>query len=164
VSTHHDPKDELTVNSTQEKQRRLNMEEKRHLQKLIFHDIDAAAKSYRAARNEARQKLQQRLIEHAPPKVAALVAEFTRASDNIARIEKELSDLGSGLSGYPERTLHIAYGKPPQAILEFDAETRRRDKSMSDLKRDYTLRLFAGGEEAQELFATLARELTKIVS
>jgi hypothetical protein len=164
MSTPHDPTDELTVNSTPERQRRLNMEEKGHLQKLIFHDIDAAAESYRVARNEARQKLQQRLIEHAPPNVTALVAEFKRASDTIAKVEKELSDLGYGFSGYSEKTLHIAYGKPPQAVLEFDAETRRRDQSMSDLKRDYTLRLFAGGEEAKELFETLARELTKIVS
>jgi hypothetical protein len=68
------------------------------------------------------------------------------------------------LNPRPEKTLCIAYGKQPQEVLEFDAETLRRDKNMSDLKRDYTLRLFAGGEEARELFATLTSELAKILS
>ena len=50
------------------------MEEKRLLEKLIFRDIDAAAYAYRAARSEARHKLERRLVEAAPSNVAALVA------------------------------------------------------------------------------------------
>jgi hypothetical protein len=148
----------------QETQRRLNMEEKRHLQKLIFRDIDEATRSYQSARNEARQKLQERLLENAPADVVALIAESKRASDTVARIDKELADLGYNFSGYREKTLCLNHSKLPQEVLAFDAETSRRDKSMSDLKRDYTLRLFAGGEEAKELFATLATEIAKIVS
>jgi hypothetical protein len=149
----------------QENQRRLNMEEKRHLQKLIFRDIDAAANAYQAARNEARRKLQERLVETAPDDVAALAAELKRAQETVTRLESELSALGYSFVGYPEKKLSInAYNKQPREVVEFDKETSRRDKSMSDLKRDYTLRLFAGGEEARELFATLASEIAKIVS
>jgi hypothetical protein len=148
-----------------EKQRRLNMEEKRHLQKLIFRDIDSAAQVYRAARTEARDKLQERLVENAPATVAALVAELRDAFATVPRLENELSDLGYSFSGYPEKKLCAnSYGKKAQELVEFDNETSRRDKGMSDLKRDYTPRLFAGGEEARELFATLANEIAKIVS
>jgi hypothetical protein len=149
----------------QDNQRRLNMEEKRHLQKLIFRDIDATAAAYRAARSEARRKLQERLVETAPSNIAALAAELKRAQETATRLEHELSALGYSFSGYPEKKLCIhEYNKQPQEVVEFDKETSRRDKSMSDLKRDYTLRLFAGGEEARELFATLGKELAKIVS
>jgi hypothetical protein len=140
------------------------MEEKRHLQKLIFRDIDAAADAYRAARREARCKLQERLVETTPSDVAALVEELKSAQDIATRLENDLSDLGYSLAKYPEKKLCISYNKQPQEVVEFDKETSRRDKSISDLKRDYTLRLFAGGEEARELFATLASELAKIVS
>jgi len=141
------------------------MEEKRHLQKLIFRDIDAAAAAYRAARSEARRKLQERLVENAPSNVAALAAELKTAQEIATRLERELSALGYSFAGYQEKKLCIHdYNKQPQEVVEFDKETSRRDKNMSDLKRDYTLRLFAGGEEARELFATLASELGKIVS
>ena len=99
----------------QENQRRLNMEEKRHLQKLIFRDIDAAANAYQAARNEARRKLQERLVETAPDDVAALAAELKRAQETATRLESELSALGYGFGGYPEKKLFInPYNKQPR--------------------------------------------------
>jgi hypothetical protein len=145
-----------------EKKRQLNMEEKRHLQKLIFSDIHASGEKYRNARREEREKLQERLVQKAPGYVVELFAEYKRATTAIIRVEKELSNLGYSVSGYHEKQLGIAYNKLPEELAEFDAETSRTDKSISDLKRDYTLRLFAGGEEAKELFATLAIEIAKI--
>ena len=138
------------------------MEEKRHLQKLIFSDIHAAGEKYRNARKGKREKLQDRLVAKAPSNVAALFVEYKSAANEVTRVEKELSKLGYSLSGYPEKQLALAYSNLPQELLEFDAETSRTDKSISDLKRDYMLRLFAGGEEAKQLFATLANELANI--
>jgi adenylate cyclase len=46
----------------------------------------------------------------------------------------------------------------------YDAETARVEKSLAELKRIYTLKLFAGGEEAKELSASLAKELAVIVN
>jgi hypothetical protein len=139
------------------------MEEKRHLQKLIFRDIDTAASAYRIARSDARRKLQERLVETAPANVASLVAELKRVRDTAKRLENELSDLGYSFGCYQEKLGIGPYNKQPQELNAFDEETSRGDKGMSDLKRDYTLRLFAGGEEARELFTTLASELAKIV-
>jgi hypothetical protein len=140
------------------------MEEKRHLQKLIFSDIHAAGETYRNARQQARAKLEKRLVEEAPETVLALFAEFKSAARTMTRVEEELSKLGYALAGYPEKVLAIAYGKRPHELVEFDGETARIDKSLSDLKRDYTLRLFAGGEEAKELFATLSNEIAKLAN
>jgi hypothetical protein len=145
-----------------EKKRQLNMEEKRHLQKLVFSDIHAAEEEYRNARREEREKLQERLVQKAPGNVIDLFAEYQRSTTAITRVEKELLSLGYSIARYPETRLTIAYNKPPEELVEFDSETSRTDKSISDLKRDYTLRLFAGGEEAKQLFATLANELAKI--
>jgi hypothetical protein len=145
-----------------EKKRQLNMEEKRHLQKLIFSDIHAAGEKYRNARREEREKLQERVVQKAPGNVIDLFAEYQLATTAITRVEKELSSLGYSIARYPETQLAIAYNKLPEELVEFDCETSRTDKCISDLKRDYTLRLFAGGEEAKQLFATLANELAKI--
>ena len=76
------------------------MEEKRNLQKLIFSDISAAGEKYRAARKQAREELQERLIEKAPSAVVALFAEHKNALATVARVEKELSETGYALSGY----------------------------------------------------------------
>jgi hypothetical protein len=147
-----------------DKKRPLNMEEKRHLQKLLFSDIQIAGEHYRNARKQAREELQKRLVEEAPETVFALLAEYKIAVSTMDRVDEELSKLGYALSGYPEKALAIAYGKLPNELIKFDEETSRRDKGISDLKRDYTLRLFAGAEEAKELFATLANELGKIAN
>jgi hypothetical protein len=145
-----------------EKKRQLNMEEKRHLQKLIFSDIHAAGEKYRNARRDEREKLQERLVQKAPANVIDLFAEYQRATTAITRVEKELLSLGYSIARYPETQLAIAYNKLPEELVAFDLETFRTDKSISDLKRDYTLRLFAGGEEAKQLFETLTNELAKI--
>jgi hypothetical protein len=49
-------------------------------------------------------------------------------------------------------------------IRDFNAQTARTEKALAQLKRTYTLKLFAGGEGAKELFASLAKELVAIIS
>jgi hypothetical protein len=51
-----------------------------------------------------------------------------------------------------------------KSLREFDAQSKEVRAGLADLKRNYTLKLFAGGEEAQELFASLARELANIIT
>ena len=45
------------------------------------------------------------------------------------------------------------------AVREFDALTDKTKGALSDMKRTYSLKLFAGGEETQALFASLSAEL-----
>jgi hypothetical protein len=102
------------------------------------------------------------LLANAPANVAALFAEYKSAKSALAKVEQQLSSLGYYVSDYHETKLRIGSNTPPKELVAFDAETSRIDKRISDLKRDYTLRLFAGGEEAKELFATLANEIANI--
>ena len=57
----------------------------------------------------------------------------------------------------------VSYGQKPKPVREYNEKRRRVQHSLADLKRSYTLKLFAGGEEAKELFASLSRELAAIV-
>lgn len=60
--------------------------------------------------------------------------------------------------------LELSHSTNPKPLRDFDAETAKVEKSLADLKRTYTLKLFTGGEEAKELFAALAKELAAIVT
>jgi hypothetical protein len=142
--------------------RQLNMEEKKNLQRLLFSDITTASTKYKATRDKERAQLQNQLIEKAPAALRALLAQWKKARDTQSRMEKQLNGSGYAIETYPTPALKIYYGKPPKPLLAFDEETRRTEKKILDLKRDFTLRLFAGGEEARGLFVSLSGELTKI--
>jgi hypothetical protein len=137
------------------------MEEKRNLQRLLFTDITTASTKYKAARDKEREQLQKHLIEKAPPMMRTLLAQWKKARDTQSHVEKQLNGSGYAIDTYPTLSLKIHYGKPPKALPAFDEETRRTEKKILDLKRDFTLRLFAGGEEARGLFSALTKELDK---
>jgi hypothetical protein len=144
--------------------RQLNMEEKKNLQRLLFSDITTASVKYKAARDKERELLKRRLIERAPRQVRAHFTKWANASAVKAHAEKQVEALGYVIRTYQSPpSLDINdYGKLPKELSAFDEETKRTEKKITDLKRDFTLRLFAGGEEARGLFAALSSELTKI--
>lgn len=146
-----------------DKKRVLNLEEKRLLEKLLLNDITAATSTYSAARLEQRRTLKDNLISNIPPQVRALAAERAKAEKEMERAVKELGDLGYSFGGYPKTIFVNDYGKQPQELAVFDTETKRIEKRMTELKRDYTLRLFAGGEEAKALFSTLVSAIAAIL-
>jgi hypothetical protein len=78
------------------------MEEKRHLQKQLFTDIDSAAAKYNAARSEQRARLKEHLITKAAPEVVALADQHARAAKDQERATKELADLGYSLRSYDD--------------------------------------------------------------
>ncbi len=141
------------------------MEEKRKLEKLMFADIDGTSAIYRSARRTEREKVERECVAKAHPDIHALYDLFKSAKKEEGRIERELAKVGYRVSCYrDEYTLEVAYGDPkPKPIRDHDAETARTEKALADLKRSYTLKLFAGGEEAKELFASLAHELASII-
>jgi hypothetical protein len=146
----------------EETQRQLNMEEKKNLQRLLFSDITTASSKNQSTRAKEREALQKGLIEKAPPALLALASKWKNARDTQNRVEKQLNAKGYAMEAYPVGALKLYYSKPPKALPAFDEETRRIEKKILDLKRDFTLRLFAGGEEARGLFSALSGELTKI--
>lgn len=145
--------------------RKLNMEEKRRLEKLLLADIDRAEAAYIEVRKSKRKPLESDAVRRPPKDVRDLFEVNKRARADIERTEKSLAALGYCISGYHgDRQLGIGYGVLPKAIRAFDDETERTKSALQELKRTYTLKLFAGGEEAQGLFASLVKELVSIVS
>jgi hypothetical protein len=146
-----------------DKKRTLNLEEKRLLEKLLLSDITRATSTYGAKRQGERQQLQERLISNAPAQVRALVDERSNAEKAVQRATEALRELGYSIGGYPAGLCIHSYGKQPHDLESFDAETKRIEARLTELKRAYTLRLFAGGEEAKALFSTLESAIADIV-
>ena len=81
----------------------------------------------------------------------------------MQKATEELRELGYSIGGYPSGLAINTYGKLPEELTTFDAETKQIETRMSELKREYTLRLFAGGEEAKALFSTLESAIADIL-
>ncbi len=140
------------------------MEEKRKLEKLLLSDIDTAIAIYTSNRGVERKQVADRALSHAPSKAKTLHSQHINAHRELARTEKELEALGYRFSGYGlERKLDIGYGIVPKDVLAFDDQTLEAKSALLDLKRTYTLKLFAGDAEAQELFSALSKELKNII-
>lgn len=141
------------------------MEEKRKLEKLLLTDIDSALTIYTAQRKPMRDDVAEKALKNAPSSVVALLNLHRKSQQEVKRTEAELSKLGYSLRGYDlERTLAIGYSIVPKPVQAFDDKTEKAKSALTTMKRTYTLKLFAGGEEAQELFASLAHELAAIVN
>lgn len=146
-----------------DKKRALNLEEKRLLEKLLLSDITAATANYNASRLEERRKLRESLVTNAPKEVRALADERAKAEKEMERAVEQLGERGYCFGGYPKNLFINDYGKQPQELAAYDAETKHIEKQMAELKREYTLRLFAGGEEAKALFSTLEDAISDIL-
>lgn|GEM_PF-4697718 len=90
-------------------------------------------------------------LEKPPAEAKRLLAAYVKAQTEIKTAKEALQRLGFGIDhGYANNyayDLEIDYSTKPQAIRDYDAETARVEKSLAELKRSYTLKLFAGGEE-----------------
>ena len=142
----------------------LNSIEKRNLQRLMFADIETASAKYRSARAAARRALEDSLIANPPPEAKKLAAEIERASKEANRARDELGELGYTTAGYPAGTLSIWRSKEPPVFGAFDTETSRTEARIVDLKRDYTLRLFAQTDAPGDLFRALTDHLAHFLS
>jgi hypothetical protein len=141
------------------------MEEKRRLEKIIFADIDRAQQQYRADRTQRRDKMKSDYLKH-PPKDAVLVfKEWKEAAAEKEEAQKMLVRLfGLDITTYPQLGLRVEEPSKIPGMESYDAETRKTESALTEMKRAYTLKLFAGGEEAQSLFASLADELKAIIA
>jgi hypothetical protein len=141
------------------------MDEKRKLEKILISDIDHSASEYAAKRRQNRSAVESAAITNPPAEVKRPFNVFVRVRQQADRAEKILNALGYAISSYDGKySLRLApYGEKPKLVRDYDAETARVEKTLADLKRSYTLKLFAGGEEAKELFASLSSELAVIV-
>lgn len=154
-------------NKYQTTDRKLTMEEKRRLEKMIFADIEEAEHAYNNKRNSQRDLLGNKLVKNAPASVKKLFAEYVAAEKKMKQADKALEALGYDISsnyGTDTRILKIAYHKAPAELKAFDAQTMAGRERLTSLKRTYAVKLFGGGAEATKLFADLAKEIQKLTA
>jgi hypothetical protein len=144
--------------------RKLNMEEKRKLEKLLLADIESAETVYSTNRNKERAALEKQIEEKPPVAAANLMKTWVQAHDAKEQAEEALTSLGYRVRNYnsSEPELVVGGGHTPKVLEDFDKTTRTGREKLTGLKRDYTLKLFAGGDEAQEIFSSLTKDLAAI--
>jgi hypothetical protein len=145
--------------------RRLNMEEKRKLEKVMFADIESAIARYDSKRSAEYNGLEEQYLEKPPRDAARLYSDYRAAKEQMQSAEKLLRQLfGINIDHYPTEHLSLREPNKVPTLEAHRAQTSRTKAALNEMKRGYTLKLFAGGEEAQELFASLTRELEAIIA
>lgn len=141
------------------------MEEKRKLEKIILADIDRKASDYKQERNSARTRLANELTDNPPEAARKHLATWKDAQKAQEKAEAALEALGFRVCSYRDGgSLAIDYSKRPKPLVEFDKATNDAIQKFTELNRSYTVKLFAGGIEAQELFKALGADLATITA
>ena len=104
--------------------RRLNMEEKRKLEKLLLADIDMAAAKFSAQRAKTRSSAEAAAIKNAPREAKRLIEHIRRSDKARQTAVNALEQLGYATDRYGRKyELAIHYGTKPKALRDFDQET-----------------------------------------
>jgi hypothetical protein len=142
--------------------RRLNMEEKRKLEKLLLSDIDSGVARYNGAAQEMRANLIEKLLKNPPAEVKKLFESYTLAKKAQKDTETKLDKLGWDIS-YDGSLGMNTYGNINPQVGMFDEKVEKRRESLKSLKRSYVIKLFADHADTQSLFASLAKDLEGLI-
>jgi hypothetical protein len=142
--------------------RKLNMEEKRKLEKLLIADIDSATARYDAITNEERQALIERLERTPSAEAKVLYARRNLAVKQREEIEKKLNALGYKVDYSGDLAVKTG-GTTTKQLAEFDDRASEMRRSLATLKRSYVIKLFADHADTQSLFGSLAKDLERLI-
>jgi hypothetical protein len=138
--------------------RKLNMEEKRKLERLLLSDIDAAEKAFVSVLNGQRNDLVERLTQNPAADVRAAHDKYKLTYDQHKAAERALYALGYRVD-YSDRLAASSSGTLAKPLVDFDEKISATRQSLTALKRRYIMRLFADNADTQSLFDSLARDL-----
>ena len=142
--------------------RKLNMEEKRKLEKLLLFDIDTAVARYNEKAQDERQNLVDKLTKNPPADVKKLFQSYELAQKQIGQLKSKLDALGFDIDYHG--SLHVNRNGTLNAQLKgFDTLATDMRASLQTLKRNYVIKLFADHADTQSLFASLARDLERLI-
>lgn len=142
--------------------RKLNMEEKRKLEKLLLSDIDSAVARYDAQAQDMRSNLIDKLMKNPPADVKKLFESFVLAKKQVGHLEAKLDALGFDIAY--DGTLRVnTNGTRTEQLKAFDELAKEMRESLQTLKRSYVIKLFADHADTQSLFESLARDLQRLI-
>jgi hypothetical protein len=142
--------------------RRLNMEEKRKLERLLIADIDSASCRQDAVIRDEREALIGRLVRNPSAEVAKLLERHKLATKQQAEAAEKLEQIGYSV-GYNGILGLRSYSPLPKHLDEFDKRAVEKRLSLSALRRSYIIKLFADHADTQGLFASLAKDLERLI-
>jgi hypothetical protein len=146
---------------TQER-RKLNMEEKRKLEKLLLSDIDSAVARYDALSSDMRGNLIDKLTKNPPAEAKKLFDSYSLARKQVGQLESKLDALGFDIA-YDGALRVNTHGTMTAQLKAFEALASEMRESLQTLKRSYVIKLFADHADTQSLFASLARDLEHLI-
>jgi 2-oxoglutarate dehydrogenase complex dehydrogenase (E1) component-like enzyme len=142
--------------------RKLNMEEKRKLEKLLLADIDSALARYDAQAQDMRGNLIDKLTKNPPADVKKLFDSYVLARKQVGQLEAKLDTLGFDVT-YDGALRVNTHGTMTAQLKAFDELAKNMRDSLQTLKRSYCIKLFADHADTQSLFASLAKDLERLI-
>ena len=142
--------------------RKLNMEEKRKLEKLLLSDIDSAVARHDAQAQDMRGNLIDKLAKNPPAEVKKLFDSHSLARKQAKQLESKLDALGFDIA-YDGALRVNTHGTMTAQLKAFDALAKDMREALQTLKRSYVIKLFADHADTQSLFESLARDLQRLI-
>jgi len=139
--------------------RKLNMEEKRKLEKLLIADIHSATARYDAITTAQRQALIERLQRSPSAEAKVLYARRNLAVKQREELEEKLNVLGYDVNYHGDLAVNSSGAKTKQ-LTEFDDRADEMRCSLATLKRSYVIKLFADHADMQSLFCSVRSRRT----
>jgi hypothetical protein len=153
---------EGAADSETQEPRKLNMEEKRKLEKLLLSDIDSAVARYNAQAEDMRGNLIDKLTKNPPADAKKLFDSYSLEQKQVGQLKSKLEALGFDIA-YDGALRVNTHGTTAAQLKAFDALARKMRELLQTLKRSYVIKLFADHADTQSLFASLARDLEHLI-
>jgi hypothetical protein len=142
--------------------RKLNMEEKRKLEKLLIADIDSATTRYDSITRAEREALIEQLERTPSAEAKTLYERYKLAGKQREELEAKLDALGYDV-GYRGELAVNKSGTMTKRLAEFDDGADEMRRRLATLRRTYVIKLFADHADTQGLFGSLANDLERLI-
>ncbi len=109
-----------------------------------------------------RQNLIDKLTKNPPAEVKKLFDGRTLARKQVEQLEAKLDTLGFDIDYHGELQVNRNRTKTVQ-LSAFDKLATDMRAALQTLKRNYVIKLFADHADTQSLFASLAKDLEKLI-
>jgi len=142
--------------------RKLNMEEKRKLEKLLLADIDSAVGRYDKQAEEMRDAVIDKLEKNPPAEVKKLFESYLPKQKEQQKLKSKLDVFGYDIDYHGALEVNTS-GNVATELGAFDKLAGEMRQSLQSLKRNYVIKLFADHADTQSLFASLAKDLERLI-
>ncbi|NIQ13271.1 MAG: hypothetical protein GTO02_02325 [Candidatus Dadabacteria bacterium] len=146
--------------------RKLNLDEKRRIEKLLLEDIEKKKEEYRKKRDEKRSEFIEKLNKSIPVAINKAFTEYKKYKKSADEKESFINKQGYEVNERNDELeveANTWVGTKPKELEEYDKKTEKIKENLEAVKKEYTLKLYADTDEAQLLFDELMKKLDAVV-